>query len=689
MAVKKHRRSPFKMPSSRLEPEFTALDDLCINTLRFLAVDAVQKAASGHPGMPMGDAPMAHVLWSRHLRHNPLNPLWPGRDRFVLSAGHGSMLLYGLLHLTGYPITMDDIKNFRQWGSHTAGHPEYSPTLGIETTTGPLGQGFANGVGMAMAERYLASRYNRPGFPLFDYNVYAICGDGDMMEGVSNEAASLAGHLKLGSLVYLYSDNHITIEGPTSIAFTEDVAARFAALEWHVQKVDGSDLAEVDGAIREAREERARPSLIVARTHIGFGSPGKQDNASAHGAPLGPEEVRKTKENLGWPLEPAFHVPEEVAEAFGAARTRGEALEAEWLETFGRYREEYPALAGEISALLRGEFPTDWKDAVPTFNPSEGPMATRKASGAVLNAIAEKTPFLIGGSADLAPSTNTILKGYEDFTAEGAGRNLHFGVREHAMGAVMNGMAESRAIIPYGATFLVFSDYMRPAIRLAAFMGLHLVYVFTHDSVGLGEDGPTHQPVEHLASLRAIPGLRVIRPADAPETAVAWEVALERTDGPTALILTRQGVPVLDRDGPAAPASGLRRGGYILRDAPEGEPDIILIATGSEVHLVLEAAEVLAGRGMKPRVVSMPSWELFEEQDRTYRDEVLPPHIRARLAVEAGVTQGWRRYVGDFGGVIGIERFGASAPYREVFRHLGLTVENIVERASAILTAIS
>ncbi len=670
-------------------PEFTDLDTLCINTLRFLAVDAVQKAASGHPGMPMGDAPMAHVLWSRHLRHNPLNPLWPGRDRFVLSAGHGSMLLYGLLHLSGYPLSLEDLKNFRQWASQTAGHPEYNPALGIETTTGPLGQGFANGVGMAMAARYLAGRYNRPGYTLFDYNIYAICGDGDMMEGVSNEAASLAGHLGLGSLVYLYSDNHITIEGSTDISFTEDVGARFEALEWHVQRVDGNDLAGVNEAIERAKAERERPSLIVARTHIGFGSPSKQDSAGAHGAPLGPEEVAKTKENLGWPLEPDFYVPEEVAEAYGSARLRGEALEASWLESFGRYAEEYPALAEELSSLLKGEFPRGWEDTLPEFGTEKGPMATRKASGVVLNVIAGKTPFLVGGSADLAPSNNTHLDGYEDFTSRHPGRNLHFGVREHAMGAIMNGMAQSRAIVPYGATFLVFSDYMRPAIRLAALMGLHLVYVFTHDSIGLGEDGPTHQPVEHLAALRAIPGLRVIRPADAGETVVAWKAALTLTDGPTALVLTRQGVPVLDRKKDLAPAEGLLRGAYVLRDFSRGDPHIILIGTGSEVHLCLEAAKVLSDKGVKARVVSMPSWELFNEQERAYRESVLPPHVRPRLAVEAGVTQGWRQYVGDHGDIIGINRFGASAPYKEIFRHFGFTVENIVERASAIVAAFS
>ncbi|MFQ5353740.1 MAG: transketolase [Thermodesulfobacteriota bacterium] len=667
--------------------DFTPLDELCVNTLRFLAVDGVQKAASGHPGMPMGDAPMAHVLWSRHLRFNPANPLWPGRDRFVLSAGHGSMLLYGLLHLSGYPISLDDLKNFRQWGSPTAGHPEYNPALGIETTTGPLGQGFATGVGMAMAERYLAERYNRPGFKLFDYNIYAICGDGDMMEGVTYEAASTAGHLGLGNLIYLYSDNRITIEGSTDIAFTEDVAARFIALGWHVQKVDGNNMAEVDGAIEKAKQEREKPSIIVARTNIGFGSPSKQDAASAHGAPLGAEEVKKTKEKLGWPLEPAFFVPEEVAAEYGTAKAFGEGLEAKWQETFKSYREKHPELAGELAALLKGEFNSDWKEDLPEFSADDGSVATRKASGAVLNAISKKTPYLLGGSADLAPSTNTMLNGFPDFTPETAGRNLHFGVREHAMGAILNGMAESNALLPYGATFLVFSDYMRPAIRLAALMKLHLVYVFTHDSIGLGEDGPTHQPVEQLASLRAIPGLTVLRPADAAETVEAWKAALERKKGPVALILTRQGLPVIDRD-TCAPAAGVQRGGYVLLDPVEGDPSMILMATGSEVTLVLNAAAELAERGIKTRVVSMPSWEIFEEQNEAYRHSVLPPSIKARLAVEAGVTQGWSHYVGSEGAVIGIDRFGASAPYKEIFEHLGLTVSNVVARALALAEAV-
>ncbi len=674
------------LSNGQVRPDFTDLDNLCINTLRFLAVDGVQKANSGHPGMPMGDAPMAHVLWSRHLRCNPANPLWPGRDRFVLSAGHGSMLLYGLLHLSGYPLSIDDLKNFRQWGSHTAGHPEYNPSLGIETTTGPLGQGFAVGVGMAMAEKYLAKRYNRADYKLFDYNIYAICGDGDMMEGISNEAASTAGHLGLGSLVYLYSDNRITIEGSTDIAFTEDVAARFTALQWHVQKVDGNNLDEVDKAIERAKEERGRPSLIVARTNIGFGSPAKVNNASAHGAPLGAEEVRKTKKNLSWPLEPEFLVPNEVAAEYGKAAVVGKGLEDTWEKTFSQYSEKYPELSAELSALLKGEFSSGWQNEIPVFTPDDGPMATRKASGAVLNAMAEKTPFLIGGSADLSPSTNTILKGFDDFTTEHAGRNLHFGVREHAMGAILNGMAESGVLVPYGATFLVFSDYMRPAIRLAALMNHHVVYVFTHDSVGLGEDGPTHQPVEHLAALRAIPGLTVLRPADATETAESWKLALTRTTGPTALILTRQGLPVIDREA-CAIAAGVGRGAYVLKDPSDGEIDIILMATGSEVTLILGAAEMLAKSGIRARVVSMPSWEIFEEQDEAYWQEVLPPSVKTRLSVEAGISQGWYRYVGTEGDTLSIDRFGASAPYKEIFAHLGLTVENVVAKAAALVKA--
>lgn len=663
---------------------FGKLDELCINTIRFLAVDAVEKANSGHPGMPMGDAPMAHVLWKCFLRHNPANPRWPGRDRFVLSAGHGSMLLYSLLHLTGYPLTLDDLKNFRQWGSHTAGHPEYDPGLGIETTTGPLGQGFANGVGMAMAERYLAERYNRPGFDLFNSRVFAITSDGDIMEGVSNEAASIAGHLGLGNIVYLYSDNKITIEGSTDLAFTEDVGKRFEALGWHVQKVGGNDLEGISSAITAAVKEASRPSIIIARTNIGFGSPGKQDTSDVHGAPLGADEVRATKEKLGWPLEPGFHIPEEALAEYRKAVPAGEKLEKEWSELLDGYAKEHPELHTELTKLLQGSRDTGWADLIPGFKPDEGPMATRSASGKVLNAVAPKAPFLLGGSADLAPSNNTTLKDFGSFTPDHAGPNIHFGVREHAMGSIMNGMALSGALLPYGGTFLIFSDYMRPPIRLAALMGLHTVYVFTHDSIWLGEDGPTHQPIEQLASLRAIPNLTVIRPADANETAVAWKVALENEGGPVALALTRQKLPIIDRSR-YAPAEGAARGAYILADPAEGTPEVVLIASGSEVQLALDAGLELAKRDIRSRVVSMPSWKLFDAQDEEYRNAVIPPEVKTRIAIEAGSTQGWHRYVGDHGDVIGIERFGASAPYKVLLEKFGFTAGNVTSRTVELL----
>ncbi len=665
------------------------IDELCINTLRFLAVDAVEKAKSGHPGMPMGDAAMAYVLWTRFLRHNPRNPQWPGRDRFVLSAGHGSMLLYALLHLTGYDLSLEDLKNFRQWGSHTPGHPEYDPKRGVETTTGPLGQGFANGVGMAIAQRYLADRYNRPGYNLFDYRVYAITSDGDMMEGISNEAASIAGHLGLGNIIYLYSDNRITIEGSTDLSFTEDVAERFEALGWHVQKVGGNDLDGVADAIQDAINETERPSLIVARTFIGFGSPNKQDTPDIHGAPLGAEEVRETKKKLGWPLEPAFYIPEEALKRFRCAVEDGRVLEDEWNEVYEKYSEEYPKLAAELKDLLEGRIDEGWAEDLPSFRPEDGPMATRSASGKVLNAVAPKLPFLVGGSADLAPSNNTYLKGMGDFLRSGVGRNLHFGVREHAMGGIMNGMALGGMIVPFGGTFLVFSDYMRPAIRLAALSGLHVVYVFTHDSIGLGEDGPTHQPIEHLASLRAIPNLLVIRPADAAETVEAWKAALRCRKGPVALVLTRQKLPVIDRRRyGSSDASRLERGAYVIADPPGETPRLIIIATGSEVALALDAYEGLIEKGIPTRVVSMPSWELFDAQDKEYRDSVLLPGVRARLAVEAACPMGWHRYVGDGGDVIGINTFGASAPCNVLFEKYGFTVGNIVSRAMGLIKTV-
>jgi len=662
------------------------LDQLCINTLRTLAMDAVQKANSGHPGMPMGAAPMAYILWTRFLKHNPANPHWPNRDRFVLSAGHGSMLLYGLLHLTGYDLPLEELRNFRQWGSRTPGHPEHGLTPGVETTTGPLGQGFANGVGMAIAERFLAEHFNRPGHTVVDHTTYAIVSDGDLMEGVASEAASLAGHLGLGKLIYLYDDNHISIEGSTDLAFTEDVECRFQAYGWHVQRVDyGNDLAAITAAIEAAQATTEQPSLIMVHTHIAYGSPGKQDTAEAHGAPLGEEEVRRTKENLGWPTEPPFYIPDEVLLRFREAVDRGQAWEAEWQARFETYAAEYPQLAAEWQTAMNGQLRAGWDADLPDFVPADGPLATRKASGQVLNAIAPYLPTLLGGSADLAPSNKTLLEEYESIKDDDfSGRNLHFGVREHAMGSITNGMALHGGLIPYTGTFLIFSDYMRPPIRLAAMMGLPVVFIFTHDSVWLGEDGPTHQPIEQLAALRAIPNLIVLRPADAAETVEAWRVALEHRDGPVALALTRQKLPVLDRT-ELADADGVARGAYVLADAEGERPDILLIATGSEVYLALEAREQLAEQGVEARVVSMPSWELFDQQPQAYRDQVLPPTVTARLAIEAGVPQGWHRYVGSAGELIGLDRFGASAPYKVLMEKFGFTVENIASRALALL----
>ena len=677
------------------------LDTQCINTIRFLAVDAIQKAKSGHPGLPLDAASMAYVLWTRFLRHNPVNPGWFDRDRFVLSAGHGSALLYSLLHLTGYDVSLEQIKQFRQWGSITPGHPERGLTPGVETTTGPLGQGFANGVGMAMAEAHLAACYNRPGSEIINHFTYGLVSDGDLMEGVAAEAASLAGHLKLGKLIYLYDNNHITLAASTQLTFTEDHAMRFAAYGWHTQSVDdGNDLEAIDHAIQAAREETGRPSLILVRTHIGFGSPHKQDTFSAHGSPLGEEEVKLTKLNLGWPIEPLFLVPKEAGQHFRLAISRGDEKEAEWNAKFARYEQLYPELAGEVRQLIKGELPQGWDADLPQFPADAKGMATRVALGKVLASISPKLPGLIGGSADLNPSTHTELANAGNFenpemavgdlqgSAGGgwsyAGRNVQFGVREHAMTAILNGMAAHGGTMPFGATFLTFSDYMRPAIRLAALMRLPVVYVFTHDSICMGEDGPTHQPVEHLASLRAVPGLVVIRPGDANETVEAWRVAIETKDHPVALVLTRQNVPTLDRK-QVATAEGLRRGAYILADAPNAEPQLILIASGSEVGLIVEAGQQLQKRRIPVRLVSMPSWELFEAQPRAYRDSVLPPSVKARLAVEAGVTMGWSRYIGDCGDVIGIDRFGASAPGPVMMREYGFTVENICQRAVALL----
>ncbi len=672
----------------RPQGEFDNLDQRCVNALRILAMEAVEQASSGHPGLPMGAADMAYVLWTRFLKHNPANPAWPDRDRFILSAGHGSMLLYALLHLTGYDLSLEELKRFRQWGSKTPGHPEYGLTPGVETTTGPLGQGLANGVGMAIAEAHLAARFNRPGYPIVDHHTYVLVSDGDLMEGISHEVASLAGHLKLGKLIVLYDANGISIDGSTSLAFTENVAARFRAYGWHVQTIDGHDLVVIEGAISAARTEQVRPSLIIAHTHIGYGSPNRQDTAKAHGEPLGAEEVQLTKVRLGWPPEARFHIPEEVQARFLEAVPRGTAWEVAWQKRLEAYREAYPELAAQFDQALAGRLPPRWDANLPTFQ-GEKAMATRRASGRALDTLAPRIPTLIGGSADLTTSTQTLPKGERALTAgDYTGRFLHFGVREHAMGGILNGLALHGGLFPYGGTFLVFSDYMRPSIRLAALMHLPVIYVFTHDSIGLGEDGPTHQPVEHLASLRAMPNLVVLRPADATETAEAWQVALSRRDGPTALILTRQAVPVLDRS-VLAPASDLARGGYVLADpVPPRDPDVILIGTGSEVHLALAAAKPLTEQGVAVRVVSMPSTDLFERQPPEYRETVLPPQVKARVVVEAGSSFGWERYVGPLGEVVGLDRFGASAPYPILYQHLGLTVEAVVAAALRSLKAV-
>ncbi len=657
------------------------LDQLCVNALRCLAIDAIEAARSGHPGAPMGLAPVGYTLWTRFLKHNPANPDWPGRDRFVLSAGHASMLLYGLLHLTGYALTLEEIKRFRQMGSMTPGHPEFGATPGVEVTTGPLGQGISMAVGMALGRELVAARFNRPGFDLTDYYVYCIASDGDLMEGVASEACSLAGHLGLGRLVCLYDDNRITIEGPTGLAFSEDVGERFGAYGWQVLSVaDANDFDAVADAISRAREDESRPSLIVVRSRIACGSPNLEGSEASHGAPLGAEEACLTKKNLNWPGVQEFCVPDEVLEYMRRAVELGSLLEQEWRERFDSYRSEHPELAAEWDRVMSGELPGGWAGSLPAFEAGKS-IATRAASGKVLEALAPVIPELVGGSADLGPSNQTFIKGYNSVrSGDFSGRNLHFGVREHAMGAVMNGMARHGGLIPYGGTFLVFADYMRPAIRLAALMGQKVIYVFTHDSLGVGEDGPTHQPVEQLAALRAIPGLAVIRPADASETAEAWKAALERR-GPTALALSRQGLPVLDRE-VLAPASGLARGAYVLADEPDAA--LTLIATGSEVSLALQARDALAGDGVRARVVSMPSWELFEEQDESYRQSVIPGGLKA-LAIEAGVSMGWHRYVGDSGSVIGFDRFGVSAPGGEALAWAGFNVDNVVNRARLLL----
>jgi transketolase len=660
-------------------------DQLAIGTIRFLAVDMVEKAQSGHPGAPLGQAPLAYLLWTRHMRHNADNPDWPNRDRFVLSCGHASALLYALLHLAGYGLPMEELQRFRQYGSKTPGHPEHELTRGVETTTGPLGQGISNSVGMAMAGKLAAATFNRDGFPLFDHRVWVIASDGDMMEGVSSEACSLAGHQRLGQLKVFYDSNHISIDGPTSLAFTEDVGKRFEAYDWFVQHVaDGNDLAALEAAIAKAEAETERPSLVVVRTEIGYGSPHKAGTAEAHGSPLGAEEVIATKKALGWPTEPTFLVPDGAREPFDRARERGQKLEKEWNDLLDRYRQAHPDLAADLDARLAGRLPDGWEDALPTFQPGDKAIATRAASGQVINAIAGKLPQLVGGSADLAPSNNTLIKGSPDFSPEHPeGRNLRFGVREHGMGSILNGLALSKLFIPYGGTFLIFSDYMRPPIRLAALMRIRTIYVFTHDSIFLGEDGPTHQPIEQLAALRAIPNLNVMRPADAIETAEAWRVAISNPHQPTALALTRQNLPILQETAERA-REGVQRGAYVLRD-PAGEPEIVLIATGSEVSLALDSAKALDGQGIRARVVSMPSWELFEAQPREYRDSVLPPTVRKRLAIEAAIPFGWSRWVGDEGEVHGIERFGASGAYKDLVKAFGFVPEAVVDHVRKML----
>ena len=675
----------------------TTVDQLCVNTIRALAIDTVLKANSGHPGLPLGAAPVGYSLFGRAMKHNPANPGWPDRDRFVLSAGHGSALLYSLLHLTGYDLPLDQLKQFRQWASHTPGHPEYGDTPGVETTTGPLGQGFAMSVGMAMAEAHLAARFNRPGHAVVDHHTYVLAGDGDLMEGVAHEAASLAGHLELGKLVVFYDSNRICLAGSTNLSFTDDVEQVFEGYGWHVVKVaDGNDLEALARATDTAQAETERPSLVIVRTEIGYGSP-KQGTFGVHGSPLNAEQVIETKRKLGYPSEEPFFVPPEALAHLRGAVERGKQAEAEWRERFEAYRKAHPDLAAELERVIAGELPKDWDKEIPTFTTADKPIATRSAGGKIIGAIAARVPELLGGSADLNSSTETALKGAGDFqspaTAGGAhqgavggewgygGRNVHYGVREHAMAAVSSGLALHGGVIPFSATFFTFADYMRPAIRLAALMKLRSIYVFTHDSVGVGEDGPTHQPIEHAASLRAIPQLTVIRPADANETASAWRVAMARR-GPTALLLTRQALPVL------AGTDDVAYGGYVLADT-EGRPDVILIATGSEVPLALEVRAELLGRGLKARVVSLPSWELFDAQPQAYRDTILPPSVLARVAIEAGVPQGWEKYTGAFGAVVGIEnRFGASAPIKVVMEKLGFTSANVAAKAAEVVAAL-
>ncbi|MCJ7513984.1 MAG: transketolase [Anaerolineales bacterium] len=666
----------------------THLTERAINTIRFLAADAVQQAKSGHPGLPMGAASMAYTLWTRHLKFDPSDPRWPDRDRFVLSAGHGSALLYSLLHLSGYNLPMEELKRFRQLGSKTPGHPEYGETPGVETTTGPLGQGFAMGVGMALAVEHLAAQYNQKDFPVVDHYIYGIVSDGDLMEGVASEAASLAGHLRLGRLIYLYDDNHITIDGTTELSFTEDRVKRFKAYGWHVVSVpDGDNVAAIDKALRAAKRD-PRPSLIACRTHIGFGLPTKQDKSSAHGEPAGEEELEGAKRNLGWPTEPRFLVPDDVREHFAKAAARGKRANKKWKKSMAGYAQAYPELTAQFKRTQSGALPEGLAELIPAVPADPKGVATRAASGKALNALAPALPELIGGSADLTPSNQTLIKDSGDYTPDTPGnRYIRFGVREHAMASMINGIALHGGLIPYAGTFMVFADYMRPAIRLAALMRQRVIYIFTHDSIGVGEDGPTHQPIEHAASLRTIPNVTLLRPADANETGVAWLVALERTSGPTALALTRQALPIYDRV-KFASAQGLRKGAYVMGDLGQGAPKVVLMASGSEVELIVQAAERLTQEGIPVRVVSFPSWELFAGQPESYRSEVLPASIPARVAVEAGVSMGWERWVGDKGLIVGINRFGASAPYKDVYNYLGLTVDAVVAAAKKAMSGL-
>jgi transketolase len=664
------------------------ISQLSINTIRSLAIDAIQKANSGHPGMPMGCAPIAYRLYLKYMRHNPANPGWINRDRFILSAGHGSMLLYSILHLCGYKISLDDIKNFRQWKSITAGHPEFGLAPGVETTTGPLGQGFANAVGMAIAQEYLGSIFNKDDIKILDHFIYGICSDGDLMEGISHEAASIAGHLKLGKLIFFYDNNGITIDGRTNLAISENIKQRFESYGWQVLSVeDVNDLNQIDQAVESAKKEKKKPSLIITKTHIGFGSPNKHDSASSHGSPLGEEEVKLTKKNLDWPEDKYFYIPSEVSDHFGRLKDEFKNYENEWNNLFDTYKKKYPSEAERLLKYFNNDFGGDWMDALPSFEKYSEKIATRSASGKVLNAISSKLPTLIGGSADLSESNNTLINGQSVFSAENySGRNIHFGIREHAMAGIVNGIALYGGVIPYCGTFLIFSDYMRPSIRLAALMKLKPIYVFTHDSIGLGEDGPTHQPIEQLTALRVIPGMIVIRPADANETAEAWKCALVHKGSPVALILTRQKVPVLDRK-KFSSADNLSKGAYILAES-ENEPEIIFMASGSEVALAIEVFNNLKNEGISARVVSFPSWELFDSQTDEYKKSVLPSSIKARISIEAGIKQGWEKYLGEHGEAISIEKFGASAPYELLFKEYGFTVEAVIKKVKNLLVKL-